>query len=82
EPDEPLVSWSADEPAADEPEVREAAPDEYVDGYVEYDDVQEAVAEPRPRRYEDLEDDPEDHFIVDDIPDDPATGDQPRRTGD
>lgn len=82
EPDEPLVSWSADEPSADEPEVREAAPDEYVDGYVEYDDVQEAVAEPRPRRYEDLEDDPEDHFIVDDIPDDPATGDQPRRTGD
>ncbi|OBK57280.1 DUF6350 family protein [Mycolicibacterium fortuitum] len=82
EPDEPLVSWSADEPSADEPEVREAAPDEYVDGYVEYDDVQEAVVEPRPRRYEDLEDDPEDHFIVDDIPDDPATGDQPRRTGD
>ncbi|MBP3083595.1 cell division protein PerM [Mycolicibacterium fortuitum] len=82
EPDEPLVSWSADEPSADEPEVREAAPDEYVDGYVEYEDVQEAVAEPRPRRYEDLEDDPEDHFIVDDIPDDPATGDQPRRTGD
>ena len=82
EPDEPLVSWSADEPSVDEPEVREAAPDEYVDGYVEYDDVQEAVAEPRPRRYEDLEDDPEDHFIVDDIPDDPATGDQPRRTGD
>lgn len=82
EPDEPLVSWSADEPSADEPEVREAAPDEYVDGYVEYEDVKEAVAEPRPRRYEDLEDDPEDHFIVDDIPDDPATGDQPRRTGD
>lgn len=82
EPDEPLVSWSADEPSADEPEVREAAPDEYVDGYVEYEDVQEAVVEPRPRRYEDLEDDPEDHFIVDDIPDDPATGDQPRRTGD
>ncbi|AIY48164.1 DUF6350 family protein [Mycolicibacterium fortuitum] len=82
EPDEPLVSWSADEPSVDEPEVREAAPDEYVDGYVEYDDVQEAVVEPRPRRYEDLEDDPEDHFIVDDIPDDPATGDQPRRTGD
>ncbi|WP_210686466.1 DUF6350 family protein [Mycolicibacterium sp. GESEQ-9] len=82
EPDEPLVSWSADEPSVDEPEVREAAPDEYVDGYVEYDDVQEAVAEPRPRRYEDLEDDPEDHFIVDDIPDDPATGDQPRRPGD
>ncbi|GAT00416.1 cell division protein PerM [Mycolicibacterium fortuitum] len=82
EPDEPLVSWSADEPSADEPEVREAAPDEYVDGYVEYEDVQEAVAEPRPRSYEDLEDDPEDHFIVDDIPDDPATGDQPRRTGD
>ncbi|MFV8301084.1 hypothetical protein A5668_21380 [Mycolicibacterium fortuitum] len=82
EPDEPLVSWSADEPSADEPEVREAAPDEYVDGYVEYEDVQEAVAEPRHRSYEDLEDDPEDHFIVDDIPDDPATGDQPRRTGD
>lgn len=82
EPDEPLVSWSADEPSADEPEVREAAPDEYVDGYVEYDDVQEAAREPRPRVYDALDDDPEDHFIVDDIPDDPATGDQPRRTGD
>ncbi|WP_301120838.1 cell division protein PerM [Mycolicibacterium fortuitum] len=82
EPDEPLVSWSADEPSVDEPEVREAAPDEYVDGYVEYDDVQEAAREPRPRVYDALDDDPEDHFIVDDIPDDPATGGQPRRTGD
>ncbi|OBB90476.1 DUF6350 family protein [Mycolicibacterium peregrinum] len=76
EPDEPLVSWSAEETQADEP-----AP-EYVDRYVEYDDVQETVNEPSPRRYEDLDDDPEDHFIVDDIPDDPATGDQPRRAGD
>lgn len=76
EPDEPLVSWSAEETQADEP-----AP-EYVDRYVEYDDVQETVHEPSPRRYEDLDDDPEDHFIVDDIPDDPATGDQPRRAGD
>ena len=76
EPDEPLVSWSAEETQADEP-----AP-EYVDRYVEYDDVQETVHEAGPRRYEDLDDDPEDHFIVDDIPDDPATGDQPRRAGD
>ncbi|OBF40484.1 hypothetical protein A5719_16735 [Mycolicibacterium peregrinum] len=76
EPDEPLVSWSAEETQVDEP-----AP-EYVDRYVEYDDVQETVNEPSPRRYEDLDDDPEDHFIVDDIPDDPATGDQPRRAGD
>lgn len=82
EPDEPLVSWSADEPSVDEPEVREADPVDYVDPYVEYDDVQEAAREPRPRVYDALDDDPEDHFIVDDIPDDPATGDQPRRTGD
>ncbi|MFV8049683.1 DUF6350 family protein [Mycobacterium sp. 48b] len=82
EPDQPLVSWSAEEPAADEVETVEAEPVEYVDRYVEYDDVQETVPEPRPRRYEDLDDDPEDHFIVDDIPDDPATGDQPRRAGD
>lgn len=76
EPDEPLVSWSSEDTQADEP-----AP-EYVDRYVEYDDVQETVHEAGPRRYEDLDDDPEDHFIVDDIPDDPATGDQPRRAGD
>lgn len=76
EPDEPLVSWSSEDTQADEP-----AP-EYVDRYVEYDDVQETVTEAGPRRYEDLDDDPEDHFIVDDIPDDPATGDQPRRAGD
>ncbi len=76
EPDEPLVSWSSEDTQADEP-----AP-EYVDRYVEYDDVQEIVHEAGPRRYEDLDDDPEDHFIVDDIPDDPATGDQPRRAGD
>ncbi|OBB31021.1 hypothetical protein A5792_16630 [Mycolicibacterium peregrinum] len=76
EPDEPLVSWSAEDTQADEP-----AP-EYVDRYVEYDDVQETVPEPSPRRFEDLDDDPEEHFIVDDIPDDPATGDQPRRAGD
>lgn len=76
EPDEPLVSWSSEDTLADEP-----AP-EYVDRYVEYDDVQETVHEAGPRRYEDLDDDPEDHFIVDDIPDDPATGDQPRRAGD
>ncbi|CRZ18557.1 cell division protein PerM [Mycolicibacterium neworleansense] len=68
EPDQPLVSWSAEEPPADEPE--------------DYDDVQETVYEPRPRRYEDLDDDPEEHFIVDDIPDDDVTGDQPRRAGD
>lgn len=76
EPDEPLVSWTAEEAPLDEP-----AP-EYVDRYVEYDDVQESVHEPRPQRYDDLDDDPEDHFIVDDIPDDPVTGDQPRRAGD
>ncbi|MEN3220072.1 hypothetical protein FPV58_26935 [Mycolicibacterium porcinum] len=82
EPDQPLVSWSAEEPTVDEPEVREADPVEYVDPYVEYDDVQEAAREPRPRVYDALDDDPEDHFIVDDMPDDPVTGDQPRRTGD
>ncbi|MEW2478628.1 DUF6350 family protein [Mycobacterium sp. NPDC049093] len=76
EPDEPLVSWSAEETQADEPTP------EYVDRYVEYDDVQEIVQDTSPRRFEDLDDDPEDHFIVDDIPHDPATGDQPRRAGD
>ena len=74
EPDEPLVSWSAEEPG-DEPE---SPQDEYED----YDDVQETVYEPGPRSYEDLDDDPEDHFIVDDIPDDPATGANPRRADD
>ncbi|WP_166906291.1 DUF6350 family protein [Mycobacterium sp. DL440] len=83
EPDEPLVSWSAEEPAADEPADDEPVePVEYVDRYVEYDDVQETVYERRPPRHEALDDDPEDHFIVDDLPDDPATGDQPRRAGD
>lgn len=82
EPDQPLVSWSADEPATDEPEVTEAAPAEYVDRYVEYDDMQETVQEARPRSYDDLDDDPEDHFIVDDISDDPVTGDNPRNAGD
>jgi hypothetical protein len=74
EPDEPLVSWSAEEPG-DEPE---SSQDEYED----YGDVQETVYEPGPRSYEDLDDDPEDHFIVDDIPDDPATGANPRRADD
>ncbi|WP_454791855.1 cell division protein PerM [Mycolicibacterium lutetiense] len=81
EPDEPLVSWSAEEPATEEPAIEEPVfdePVEYVDRYVEYDDVQETAHEPRPRRHEDLDDDPEDHFIVDDD----ATGDQPRRAGD
>lgn len=68
EPDEPLVSWSAEEPGPDEQEV-------------EYQDVA-TVYEPRSHWYDDLDDDPEDHFIVDDIPDDPVTGDQPRRAGD
>ena len=71
------MSWSAEE-ATTEPDVPEAEPDEYVDGFVEYDDVQETVYEPGPRRHEDLDDDPEDHFIVDDD----VTGDQPRRAGD
>lgn len=81
EPDQPLVSWSAEETAT-EPDVPEAEPDAYVDRFVEYDDVQETVYEPGPRRHDDLDDDPEDHFIVDDMPDDPVTGDQPRRAGD
>ncbi|MGV0812064.1 DUF6350 family protein [Mycolicibacterium boenickei] len=68
EPDEPLVSWSAEEPA-DEPAYEPA-------------DEPDTVYEPRAQTYEDLDDDPEDHFIVDDMPDDPVTGDQPRRAGD
>ncbi|OMB79702.1 cell division protein PerM [Mycolicibacterium conceptionense] len=82
EPDQPLVSWSAEEPTPEEPEVIEAAPADYVDRYVEYDEVPETVDEARPRRYEDLDDDPEEHFIVDDISDGPATGDNPRSAGD
>ncbi|QZH67518.1 cell division protein PerM [Mycolicibacterium farcinogenes] len=82
EPDQPLVSWSAEEPTPEEPEVIEAAPADYVDRYVEYDEVPETVNEARPRRYEDLDDDPEEHFIVDDISDGPATGDNPRSAGD
>lgn len=74
EPDEPLVSWSAEEPGDDS----ESPQDEYED----YDDVQETGYERGPRSYEDFDDDPEDHFIVDDIPDDDLTGDQPRRAGD
>ncbi|OBG84156.1 hypothetical protein A5699_28150 [Mycobacterium sp. E802] len=66
-PDEPLVSWTADEPPAEAEEPL---------------DVEEIVYEPRPRTYDDVDDDPEDHFFVDDISDDRATGDQPRRTGD
>ncbi|WKG02428.1 DUF6350 family protein [Mycolicibacterium sp. HK-90] len=69
QPDEPLVSWSADEVPADEPEYED-------------EDEPETAYQPRPRTYEDLDDDPEDHFIVDDMPDDPVTGDQPRRAGD
>lgn len=98
EPDQPLVSWSAEEPPADEPVEPESVPGEYDehgddkydddkyddDKYDddEYDDVRETVYEPRPPRYEDLDDDPEEHFIVDDMPDDPVTGDQSRRAGD
>ncbi|ORV24558.1 hypothetical protein AWB98_20050 [Mycolicibacterium conceptionense] len=82
EPDQPLVSWSAEEPTPEGPEVIEAAPADYVDRYVEYDEVPETVDEARPRRYEDLDDDPEEHFIVDDISDGPATGDNPRSAGD
>ncbi|OMB98187.1 hypothetical protein A5733_08845 [Mycobacterium sp. NS-7484] len=66
-PDEPLVSWTADEPPAEAEEPL---------------DVEEIVYEPRPQTYDDVDDDPEDHFFVDDISDDRATGDQPRRTGD
>ncbi|MBU9763516.1 hypothetical protein FR943_06620 [Mycobacterium sp. TNTM28] len=80
EPEEPLVSWTAEE--AEEPDTEEAEPDDYVDGYVEYDDVQETVYEPSARPHDDLDEDPEDHFIVDDIPGHPATGDQPRRADD
>lgn len=74
QPDEPLVSWSAEEPNVE--------PDERQEEYEEYDDVPETVYEPRARQFDDFDDDPEDHFIVDDISDDPATGDQPRRAGD
>ncbi|OMC32142.1 hypothetical protein A5740_13545 [Mycobacterium sp. GA-1841] len=66
-PGEPLVSWSADDVADDTEQPL---------------DVEEVVYEPGPQTYDDLDDDPEDHFFVDDISDDPATGDQPRRTGD
>ncbi|QZH60775.1 hypothetical protein K1X22_02925 [Mycolicibacterium farcinogenes] len=76
------MSWSAEEPTPEEPKVIEAAPADYVDRYVEYDEVPETVNEARPRRYEDLDDDPEEHFIVDDISDGPATGDNPRSAGD
>ncbi|MUL85744.1 MULTISPECIES: DUF6350 family protein [unclassified Mycolicibacterium] len=72
EPDEPLVSWSAEEPGADEPEYQPN------DEHDEYEDVQETVYEPRNRAFDDLDEDPEDHFIVDDD----ATGDRPRRAGD
>ncbi|MCV7065419.1 hypothetical protein H7H51_06330 [Mycolicibacterium farcinogenes] len=77
EPGEPLVSWSAEEPPAEEPEYEPQSEAEYD---AEYEP--ETVYERRPRTYEDLGDDPEDHFIVDDLPDDPVTGDQPRRAGD
>jgi Family of unknown function (DUF6350) len=72
QPDEPLVSWSAEEAGADEPEYE---PPDMRGGY---EDVQHRVLEPRTRAYDDLDEDPEDHFIVDDD----MTGDQPRRAGD